>query len=346
MRTKLKKTLIQIIVILLYSTVLIALETNPFDLSELENETEEEETGQEYIIFYLNYSNTKELEKVIKEIEPTHFLIFDHSKNRILIPQNSEQEFYVKTIESLDTQPKQLTIEVKVVEINYSNLTAYQSLFSKIGEGFYISYDSQKNKITPTNLIESTFINLEKKGQAKILAKPKMMSKNNTKTILNIGEKHPYIELTYHEQSVFKTVKYIESGIKLNFKPRITNDGSIDLKIEADITHIKILKEIDTSQLPVLSNRHIESSVVIKNNHTVALAGMFEERTNQNKGGVPILKSIPILGNLFRYKINQKERSDIIILITPKIINKTEKIIQGPKISDAKRANIRTTQSK
>ncbi|RAP35567.1 hypothetical protein DID80_06295 [Candidatus Marinamargulisbacteria bacterium SCGC AAA071-K20] len=292
---------------------------NPFDLSNLEADIQDVQ-NQEYITHYLNYTNTKDLETIINTIDPNHFLIFDHPNNRVLIPQNQDKDFFVQTIKGLDTRPKQLSLEIKVVEINYADFEQYQSLFSKIGEGFYISYDMINNKTIPSKLINSTLINLEQNGDAKILAKPKIMSKNNNKTILNIGEKHPYIVFNNHNNSVVKTVKYVESGIKLNFTPRITNDNYIDLKIKVDIIHIKYLKEVDSNQLPVLSHREIESKVVIKNKHTIALAGMFEEKTNLNKGGFPILKAIPIIGHLFKYKISAKEHSDIMIFITPKIL--------------------------
>ena len=160
MCTKIRLIQISCILILIYSTTLYSVDINPFDLTTFD-ENLKEKHQEKYTLYPINHTQTKKLEDVINQINPDHPLIFDHSKNQILIPESIKED-YTETIKKLDSRPQQISLEIKILEVNYSNLKQYQSIFSKLGEGIYTSYDTKKNKIIPTTKIETTLINLEK----------------------------------------------------------------------------------------------------------------------------------------------------------------------------------------
>ncbi|HYA11358.1 MAG TPA: type II and III secretion system protein, partial [Thermodesulfovibrionales bacterium] len=107
--------------------------------------------------------------------------------------------------------------------------------------------------------------------------------------------------------------------IILDVTPQISEDGSIIMNIHPSVTD-KLgdkLSPDGKSTFPLLSVRETDTTVKVRNGQTIIIAGLMQEKTEETYTGVPGLKSIPLLGSLFRYKSETKRNSELVIMITP-----------------------------
>jgi type II secretory pathway component GspD/PulD (secretin) len=113
----------------------------------------------------------------------------------------------------------------------------------------------------------------------------------------------------------------IDIGIILDVTPQIAEDGTIIMNIHPSITD-KTGEKITPdgkSTFPLLSVRETDTTVRVRDGQTIIIAGLMQERTEENYTGVPILQSLPLMGGLFRYKTETKRNSELVIMITPTI---------------------------
>lgn len=314
---------IKLLIILLFISKQIcaieSLQHDPFNIDLLDVKKERIDLN-EYTITSTNYINKKQIDDLKKIIPESKEIYFDTTTHQLVYPKEIDDSV-IKTIKNLDKTPKQITLEIKLIEINYESFRQYQSLFSKLSEGIEISYSNATKAFTGPSSFESRLINLEQNGEAKLLAKPSIKTSSQMTAKLNIGEEYPYTSITYYENSAITTVKYIKSGIDLELTPIIRNDNKIEMAFSADVTNVKLTKEVDSNQLPILSRRKINTNILMEDKSTIAIAGMFESKINTNKSGFHPFSKIPLLKNLFRSKQHKEEQSDLVILITPIILN-------------------------
>jgi MSHA biogenesis protein MshL len=111
----------------------------------------------------------------------------------------------------------------------------------------------------------------------------------------------------------------IDIGIILDVTPQIAEDGTIIMNIHPSITEKtgeKVTPDGKTT-FPLLSVRETDTTVRVRDNQTIIIAGLMTEKKQDTSTGVPLLKSIPGLGYLFRYKTENKKNSELVIMITP-----------------------------
>lgn len=112
------------------------------------------------------------------------------------------------------------------------------------------------------------------------------------------------------------------TGVILDVLPRILENGHIDLNLNPMVaTQVGSVKGSSGQELPIISKRNATTSVVVKDGFTVGIGGLMQETTIRNRSQVPVLGSIPILGYLFQSSSQTKRRTNLVILVTPKIIH-------------------------
>ncbi len=162
---------------------------------------------------------------------------------------------------------------------------------------------------------------LASKGVTKLLSNPKVTTLNNQEAKILVGERVPYVQQTTQlgtgAGGVTSEVQWLEIGIKLTVTPTINADKQITLKVYPQVT---LLSRV-TAAGPVVGTREAQTTVMIKDNETVVIGGLIEEEDIKSAAKVPLLGDIPILGHLFRRSYDSKERSELLVFITPQIIS-------------------------
>ncbi len=153
------------------------------------------------------------------------------------------------------------------------------------------------------------------KGEAKVLASPRVAALDGEKATIHIGDKYPIVY--YDPRAGQYQVIYVDIGIKLEVTPKISPDGYISTQIN---TSVSDLRELINNQYPRTTERTAELTIRVKDNNTIVIGGMVQESTRQNVKKVPFLGDIPILGQMFTQTTSDRAKGEVVIMITPKII--------------------------
>ena len=157
-----------------------------------------------------------------------------------------------------------------------------------------------------------------------VLARPRVMALNRQRAQILIGRRVGYLTSTTTQTSTTQSVEFLDSGIKLIFRPFISSDGSIRMELAPSLSDAKIenLTDSQGSELPVPNEdtSEIVTNVRVKSGQTLVLGGLFKEDTKIERRQVPGLGDVPILGNAFKGYDDQLKREEIIFLVTPTIV--------------------------
>jgi len=157
-----------------------------------------------------------------------------------------------------------------------------------------------------------------------VLARPRVMALNRQRAQILIGRRVGYLSSTTTQTSTTQSVEFLDSGIKLVFRPFISSDGSIRMELAPSVSEAKIENLVDSngSTLPVPNEdtSEIVTNVRVKNGQTLVLGGLFKENTVIERRQVPGLGDIPLLGNAFKGYDDSLTREEIIFLVTPTIV--------------------------
>lgn len=160
---------------------------------------------------------------------------------------------------------------------------------------------------------------LATKNLAKILAEPNLLVKSGQEGKFLAGQKFPVQVVTGVGSLSGTEIKYIDVGVKLNFKPVVMENGLIALKIDpAEVSSISGF--LPSNGYPIIDTREIRSDVQLKDGESLVLAGLLQEETIKNMSKIPLLGDIPILGALFRSTQNDLKEKELVFFITPKIV--------------------------
>jgi len=163
-------------------------------------------------------------------------------------------------------------------------------------------------------------------NEAKILSNPKIAVTNNQEARIHVGAKEAYVTTTtttgQSTSTISEQVNFIDIGIQLNVTPVINDDGFISMKIKAEISDvISILNTPTGNQIPIVDTSLAETNVLIKEGATIVIGGLRKEEKTKAVQKIPILGDIPILGLLFRKSSDTSETTELLIMVTPKIIS-------------------------
>ncbi len=164
---------------------------------------------------------------------------------------------------------------------------------------------------------------IAEQGEVRILSNPTISTLNNQKAIIRVGDQDVFFitGAVATQNTVTQIIQpmTIDIGIILDVTPQIADDGTIIMNIHPSITEKtgeKVTPDGKTT-FPLLSVRETDTTVRVKNNQTIVIAGLMTEKKQEATTGVPFLKSLPLLGPLFRHKTENKKNSELVIMITP-----------------------------
>jgi MSHA biogenesis protein MshL len=181
-------------------------------------------------------------------------------------------------------------------------------------------------------------------GNLKVLSAPKVSTLNNQKAIIRIGRQDVFFRAVVTPASTtsaaFTTFipDSVTEGIILSVTPQVGQDGRIMLAIHPTITE-KVGEAVapDNNTAPILDVRETNTVVTVADGETVFIGGMMQERTQETVKSVPLLGDIPYLGALFRSNEQIKKKTELVILISPRVVRNGE----GAEIAERERERLR-----
>ncbi|MGM0410777.1 MAG: secretin N-terminal domain-containing protein [Bacillota bacterium] len=231
----------------------------------------------------------------------------------------------ISFLEEIDRPQRQVMIEVRVEEISRSDVEelGLNSLNEENDESDSsfpkISFIKEEEILEAVNLEWSgVFDYLNRNSKSETLANPHLITLNGKEGRLLIGDRIP---VKTSEGEGEESINYIEAGINLSFEPWISQDDIIRLEVQPEVSS---LGEEKYEGYPVIQTREVETTLNLKNGETFVIGGLIQEEDKMSESKIPYLSEMPILGKLFSRENEDKSRTELLIFITPKIINNYE----------------------
>jgi pilus assembly protein CpaC len=162
----------------------------------------------------------------------------------------------------------------------------------------------------------------EQKGTARILAEPTLMAGNKDTASFLAGGEIP-IPVAQSSATGVPTITIIwrEFGVKLNFWSEIVSDSLVKLHIRPEVSSLDFGNAIEISgfKIPALRTRHMETTIDVRRDQSLIISGLMDDERQKTKQGIPYLKDIPILGNLFSSTNWQRNETELLVVVTPVI---------------------------
>jgi len=301
-------------------------------------------------VITLENSDATQIEKIISNLVNNKFIsknfkpsiTVDKESNSLIVLATPEQLDLIKSlIKELDVPKKQVYVKARILEISNSKASQIGAKFGLLGgsattSGIYtlsanlggpaLAFDPTSLGLSIPTLKEglalgATLDLLEIYGAAKKLSEPSILCINNTPSVIYVGK--TVSVLTGKTTSTVTSESYTREDIGLTLKvtPRIDSDNKVSLKVSTNIEDILPGSQVG---LPTTSKREISTTAIVRNGQSIIIGGLVKNNNDITLQKVPLLGDIPILGALFRHKEKNKDRTTLVIMLTPYIINKSE----------------------
>ncbi|MCU0837665.1 MAG: type II secretion system secretin GspD [Rhodospirillales bacterium] len=290
-------------------------------------------------------------------------IVADDVKNSVVIyAKPRAYRLIEQALRKLDTVPMQVLIEATILEVVLNDLLKYGvewffhrgdvsvtsrpagtglgNLAGVAGNavsslsGFTFLYNSSNVKVLVNALDQVTDVN--------VISSPQVFVLDNQTAAIQVGDQVPTV--TQQSQStigadspIVNSVQYVDTGVILNVTPRVNRGGLVSMDIVQEVSDAV---QTETSQLdtPTIQTRRIESSVAIQSGETVTLGGLIRDRRTTGSSGIPFLSRIPVVGALFGTKEDNATRTELLVLITPRVVPNQE---EAQRVTDELRQRVR-----
>jgi general secretion pathway protein D len=158
------------------------------------------------------------------------------------------------------------------------------------------------------------------------LSTPEILTEDNNEAEIIVGEKVPFItssRTSGDNDATTNSFEYENIGINLKITPHVNNSNKVTLDIDQEIKNL-LEKKLYTEEIPLTSNRQIKTKITIDDNQVVMIGGLIKKTINKNKSSIPFLGKIPLLGKLFQRTTENEVKTNLVVIISPKIIRKIE----------------------
>jgi len=177
-----------------------------------------------------------------------------------------------------------------------------------------------------------------------VLSTPRLMVKSGAEASIDVGNEVPTLtsqtvsgQQTEGSSALIQGIQYRKTGILLNIKPTVYSEDRVDLEIMQEVSEAQPVGSGAAVQSPAIFNRSLRTSISLRDGQSHILGGLMSRRENQGRGGVPGLKDIPFLGGLFRNQNNTNDRTELVLIITPYIVESDD---DARAITDAVRSQL------
>ncbi|MBN2317665.1 MAG: type II secretion system secretin GspD [Acidobacteria bacterium] len=271
-------------------------------------------------------------------LQDTIRLVVDDINNRLFIQSTAaDYQFILEAIVSMDVMPRQVRIDASIYEVDLTDDLSFgvgAALRERTGGStteFYLnsSTEGTPSGFTAVNValigssqeLISALNALREKTNVKVLENPTVFAMDGKEAYITVGAEIPYYGATYSTNVTTSTaVQYRDTGVTLFVRPRISESGSITMDVLQEVSGVGV----NTSLGPTFTKSRVETTLIVKDGETVAIAGLIRDSDSLTRTGFPIISDIPILGSLFGQTTKSKRRSELVILITPHVIGNAD----------------------
>lgn len=230
--------------------------------------------------------------------------------------------------------PSQILLQVRFAEVNQTALNRLGNQLVEVlnpdqvtGDGDWQARTDSDGEVE-LSLIESdsrlraVIRALKQTGDFRSLAEPTLLALDGEEASFLAGGEFPFPSVQGGQTSNAVTVEWREFGVRLNFRPSVTNIGNIRLDIAPEVSSLDFAGGLAISgfQIPTILSRRAETHVELQEGQHLAIAGLLDHSMQESIRKLPILGDIPILGALFRSTEERQEVTDLLVIVSPRIV--------------------------
>jgi len=301
-------------------------------------------------VFPLDYAKAELLKDKIGEVisKGVGSVKFDERTNKLVVKDTAQKiEDIRRIVDAFDEKTREVLIDANIVQVTLSDKYSYGIDWASIAKAGDIkltgdtALNTRLSNTTPNTLTVATVggnttavISLLKAyGKTNVLSRPRITAINNQEAKILVGAKEVYIssEVTTTSGGTYHTtdhIEFVDVGVRLGVVPTINRQGFVTLKIKPEVSSADATKEVKTynedgstrSRVPYVTTSEAETTVVVKNDSTIIIGGLMKDTLVDYKEKVPLLGDMPLVGKIFSTKGKSKEKTELVIFLTPHII--------------------------
>lgn len=264
----------------------------------------------------------------------------DETRNAIIFQGTAEEYAQFRNLlQQMDRPPLEVMIEATVAEVT---LDKTESLGMVLGFDDGAAVASNRNTIRSAAGIFATLLRsrgqisasvnaLATNSRITVLSTPRLVTTSGQAASIQVGAQVPIVTTQQTAptgaiggtSNILQDVQYRTTGILLNIKPTINSSRRIELNISQEVSSASV-NDVSDIDSPIIQQRSIQTTLSVADGETALLGGLTTNNTTQASNGVPFLKDIPLLGNFFKNQSVNSTRQELIIILTPYIIDGPE----------------------
>jgi general secretion pathway protein D len=278
--------------------------------------------------------------------EGLHAKISSDETNNAIVVYATPRDYAIieDALHKLDVTPSEVLIEAAIVEVTLTDQMQYGVQWSFAGAHSVGALSTSSSTtltpgtlspLTPTfpglsvlftngNTLQANLNALEDLTKIKVVSAPKLMVLNNQTASLQVGEQVPIITASAistvgTNAPLINEIDYHDTGIILKITPRVNSSGLVLLDVAQEVSDVEPNSASDIDS-PSFSTRRISTSIAVGDGEVVALGGLFSNSSTHEKTGIPYLSRIPVLGALFGQVNNNDQKTELIVLLRPRVV--------------------------
>ncbi|GAB3729307.1 type IV pilus secretin PilQ family protein [Luteimonas pelagia] len=292
-------------------------------------------------------------------LSPRGSISFDTRTNTLLVIDIPEKVAEIRRLVSLLDKPvDQVLIEARIVIATESFARELGARFGISGnkdEDVYFSGDLDANRANinstdgtitrglnvdlPTSftnagalalsilnagyLLDVELSALQQEGRGEVISNPRIVTSNQREAVIRQGQEVGYVTVSGAQTAgtvPIPNVQFKDVLLELRVTPTITNDGRVFMNLVVNKDEIEGFVDTSIGDVPQISTREVTTAVLVEDGQTVVIGGVYEFRSRDDVSKVPFLGDLPIIGNLFRTKGRSKDKAELLIFVTPKVM--------------------------
>ncbi len=273
-------------------------------------------------------------------------IVADAINNSLLIKSNPrDYKKILDALKQLDLVPLQVLVEASIIEIRLSGNLEYGVQWRFQGGGpsgydFNYSLDGQLDDEGQSGLgtifpgfhwtavlrpdtVRAVLSALASEGLVNVLSSPSVMVLDNQTATIQVGQQVPVATTQQQGTSVtdrvINQIEYRDTGVQLSVRPRVTPGGLVQMEIEQDVSTV-VTTDSSALNSPTFQTRNITSHVAVRSNQAVVLGGLIQDIREESNQGIPGLYGLPLIGPLFGERRREADRTELIVVLTPRVI--------------------------
>ena len=280
------------------------------------------------------------------------FISAIEDSNQLLIKAGVvDYEKILSAIERLDIEPLQVLVELKIIEVTLNDSVSHgmDLLFGdgapaldgalddpEVGPKRPYDFSTTGARINGSGIAyrflgtdaQARLSALEEAGRIALLSSPSLLVLNNKNATINVGDQIPITNIGSINNGgsvnngTISSTRYIQTGVQVDITPRVNPGGLVYMEVSQDVSAPGTPST--TGGTPPISSRQLNTEIAVQSGNTIVMGGLISENDTFSRSGFPVLSRIPIIGNAFGSKSKSSSRTELMLLITPTVIENPE----------------------